>query len=115
MEIPYTQFIRPHGRQVKHTTELPDELADKWTQLCDRGCRLTMEVMLGGWINICVEDSEMDDDVTMLNVQNGPEVLTAVAELVRSFDPATHEEWRQTVCGEQEMPQDAADLAGPDD
>jgi hypothetical protein len=120
MIIEATRYHRPHGQQEPVTTEVSDDLREKWQQIQDRGCIMTVEMLgFAGQISVCIDDQTVEDDYlirTIKNDPNHPEKMTALLEeMIGSFDPAEHERWRTLVRGEQELPQDAADLAGPDD
>ena len=95
MEIPFVQFLRPNGRQVRITIDTrvlhPGESAET-DQLVQRilaaGYRFEAEVLSTGEASFeClkdVPDPDCNDTVAMEIVPNGPEVPAAVLRLVRT-------------------------------
>lgn len=97
MMIPYTQFMRPNGRQVQHQIHISDDNAEKWKTVSDLGLRITMEVVMPGVVNICLEDPEVEDDFLFRVVTNDERVSIAIETFLNTFDVAQHAEWRTMV------------------
>lgn len=80
MAIPFTQYLRPDGRQVPVEIERPADVEEKAKALIAAGCRFTVEELR------TLEASftcERGDEVLAIQVcPNGPPVLAAVDQLV---------------------------------
>jgi len=91
MQVQITQFIAPHGEQRTRFCEVPDDCAVGYEALKRKGCRLTAEVLMTGAVSQCIEHDE--GDFMMEVTQNGPEVQTALIEMLHAFDGKAFDEW----------------------
>jgi hypothetical protein len=94
MIIEAVQFMRPHGYQKIVDREISDDLAGKWKEIQDSGCRLTMEVLMTRQVSICIEDEDWGDFDSRI-VLNGPEVISAVEDLIRNFTMEGFVRWKE--------------------
>ena len=85
MEIPFTQFLMPDGRQRSVKIDRPDDIGDKAKQLVASGCRLEIEMLQTGEISMTVERDGDDGEIDLLAQEvctNGPPVPLAVDKLI---------------------------------
>jgi len=87
MEVPFTQFLMPNGRQTQVTIERPDEICEQAHKLVEAGWRLEIEVLATGTISMTVErDIDTDEDEIVCSAHeicnNGPAVPDAVDKLI---------------------------------
>ena len=84
MMIPFTQYMRPTGRQVDtvfDSSELGDDISDKAKALLEAGCKFESEVLSTGEVHMDCQDI---DGELLANVlaDNGPVVVEKVGKLV---------------------------------
>ena len=87
MEITFTQFFMPDGRQKPVIIDRPDDVGEKAKQLLDSGCRLEIEMLQTGEISMTVERDQDDGEIDLLAQKicnNGPAVLVAIDELINN-------------------------------
>jgi hypothetical protein len=78
--IPFTQYLRPDGRQIDTEIERPEEIEIQAHALISFGCHFDAEVLRTGEVSLTCE---RNGDVLAIRVcENGPPVLTAVDEVV---------------------------------
>lgn len=89
--IPVVEYKRPDGRQVETTLqfEAGDEtvakrLADKLELLRQHDITITIEGVMGGLINVCLDDRNIDYEFELF--PDDGEFSNRVAELVLTFD-----------------------------
>jgi hypothetical protein len=92
--VPFTQFLRPDGRQQEIRLELPDAVEPKLKEIRDSGCRLTAEVLSTGVCSFCVEEPALGDFDIIL-VPNGSKVPEAITSMLLRFDLAKFAEWKK--------------------
>lgn len=92
--IPFTQYVRPNGRQEQVTIDLPDDCFTKYEELRAAGLRLTAEVLSTGHASFCIEDRELGDFAITL-CPNGEKVPETIATMIRSFDRAAFDAWKK--------------------
>lgn len=90
MSIPFTQYLRPDGRQrpVFHQTTLETEAKAK--ALIGRGAHFDIEELINGTISMTCEIEDEGGETVILAAEtcaNGPEVVAATIRLV---DRASH-------------------------
>jgi len=86
MEVKVTQFIRPNGRQEEITAEVDDALQPKVEAIIKAGLRFTAEVLPGGKVSLCIENSE--EDLAIEIADNGPgdnDPTAALKRLISKF------------------------------
>ena len=79
--VPVMQFLRPDGTERAATTKLPAEFADVIAQLHNAGCRFEAEMLTTGEVSITIADMERDLDIEV--VPNGPEVQAAMLKILQ--------------------------------
>ena len=85
MEITFTQFLMPNGRQAPVIIDRPDDVGEKAKQLLDSGCRLEIEMLQTGEISMTVERDQDDGEIELLAQEicsNGPPVPIAIDKLI---------------------------------
>jgi hypothetical protein len=94
--IPFTQFLRPDGRQKPVTIEGVSEAAfAKYEEAARLGCRMTCEELTTGEASMCIEHPEGDFDCVV--VPNGPGVKEAVEGMLLRFTEGAFREWLASV------------------
>jgi len=79
-DIPFTQYILPHGRREETAIERPAEIVEKADRLIERGCHFDIEVLRNGSVSMTCERG---DWVLAIKIcENGPAVETSVDALV---------------------------------
>lgn len=79
--IPFTQFLRPDGRQREVSIQRPADVADKAYKLISAGCRFEIEELTTGQVSMTVERDDPDGEAEVLAMEivpNGPRVPGAV-------------------------------------
>jgi len=80
--IPFTQYLRPDGRQRDIQIEVPPQVvADAHALVCS-GYHLECEVLRTGEVSLTVFDPTEEEDIAIEVVPNGPGVREAVARLI---------------------------------
>ena len=85
MNIEFTQFFMPNGRQKPAYINRPEEIAEKAKQLQANDCRLEIEMLPTREISMTVEKDLPDGEIELLSQKvcsNGPEVPTNVDQLI---------------------------------
>ena len=59
-EIPFTQYLRPRGKQVEVFIERPAEIYQKAQAIINRGYRFEIEVLLTGQVSMTISDDTDD-------------------------------------------------------
>ncbi len=83
--IPFTQYLRPDGRQKPVNIEMPDDIEELAFRFIARGGWFEVEHLSTGHASLTacqIVDGE-PDDIAIRVVENGPAVVPAVAALVR--------------------------------
>lgn len=95
VEMPAVEYVRPNGRRVHHTVEVPKALEDQVLALRERGCWLAGEVLTTGQVSLTIEHKEGDFDGILC--PNGPEVQEATETLIGRFDAERFDRWLREV------------------
>jgi hypothetical protein len=86
MAIPFTQYLRPHGRSQIITIDMPDEIETAAIRLIDLGYRFEAEVLMNGLISMTCTGHDPrvgeEQDIALEVTQNNKTVPAAVARLV---------------------------------
>lgn len=79
-DIPFTQFMRPHGRPVPVLIARPEPIATLAKELAAVNCRFEIEELRTGEVSMTIEDGTVDEDGALAQevVENGPAVVEAV-------------------------------------
>lgn len=80
--IPFTQYLRPHGRPREIQIERPLEIEQRAQDLIKRGVRFEAEQLTTGEVSLTAHYN--DEDIAIEICENGPEVPPAVDRLVQS-------------------------------
>lgn len=92
MLISGIQYMRPDGRKSPFTTEVSDDLRDKWGEVRRSGLRLASEHLITNDVSVTLENDEGDFDIEV--TPNAPgKPVAAVEAILRRFDPAAFTEW----------------------
>ena len=83
MVVTVIQYMRPNGRTVETSTELPDTMRPFYETMLRRGWHFSAEVLTTGHISLTIEDRVKELDVAGRIVVNGPAVQCALEELLR--------------------------------
>lgn len=86
--IPFTQYIRPHGDRKTIVIERPDEVADEALSLIDDGYRFETEVLTNGMVSLTCVDPKDTQDIAIEVCFNDVSIPTRVDKLV--FKAARH-------------------------
>lgn len=84
MSIPFTQYMRPDGRKVPISIDMPDDIEALAHSFIEEGGWFEVEHLATGHASLTacwVVDGE-PDDIAIRVVKNGPPVVRAVEELV---------------------------------
>jgi hypothetical protein len=84
--IPFTQYLRPDGRQRRTAIEMPEEIEALAFKFIEAGGWFEVEELTTGHASLTacyIVDSEPQDIATRV-VDNGPPVVDAVADLVQA-------------------------------
>jgi len=93
MEIPFTQFLMPDGRQRPMIIDRPDDIGEKAKQLLESGCRLEIEMLQTGEISMTVERDRSDGEIDLLAQEicsNGPALPIAIDKLISEATNESH-------------------------
>lgn len=87
MPVPFTQFLRPNGRQQQVTIKLDDETENMAKEILAIGrYRFEIEVLRNDMVSATVSDLVEEEDVLHAQiVPNGPMVPGAVKDMIRTF------------------------------
>lgn len=85
MDIEFTQFLMPDGRQKKIIIDRPDDICELAEQLKKNQCRLEIEMLTTGVISITVDRNLANGEIQSLAHEictNGPAVPIAIDKLI---------------------------------
>jgi len=77
------QFMRPDGRQVERTVELPKQFEPNYLNMINSGCRFESEVLSTGEVSLTLANTAEEEDVDIEVVENGPEVPLALVGMLK--------------------------------
>jgi len=81
MSVPFTQFLRPHGRAKQTSVNLPPDVEELAHKLIEDGARFEIEVLTTGMIYMgCFIG---DTPITNALCKNEPIILKVAEDLVR--------------------------------
>lgn len=87
--VRFIQYLRPDGRKKYVEVDLDDEVADKASEIWNKGFILAIEELSDGDIHMSIEGQNRDYGNRIC--QNGPDVLTAASEMIIGFALDLHE------------------------
>ncbi len=83
MCIPFTQYLRPNGKQVQVTIDRPFEVIQKAQAIMLKGFKFEIEELMNGMVSMTVEKPYSDDGPIAHQIcKNGPDVPVKVDQLV---------------------------------
>ncbi len=84
MQIPFTQYLLPHGRQRPTAIDRPDDIAQQAMALIEQGYCFECEMLRDmKTISLTVASPDNDvGDITIVLSDNGPDIGPAVDKLV---------------------------------
>jgi hypothetical protein len=80
MSIPFTQYLRPHGRKTHVEIDMPWEIEQKAKAIMMANLSFECEELLTGKVSLTISNQEQDLFIEV--VPNNEEVVDAVARLV---------------------------------
>lgn len=92
--LEYTQFMRPSGLQVQqYDSGAPIELEQPYLNIVEQpSLRLEAEMLMTNQVNFTITHEEFGDYDGFI-VNNGPEVLEAIAGMLRRWNVDEYHEW----------------------
>ena len=84
--IPFTQYMRPNGRAMPVTIDMPDEVAAKAHEIIESGLELECEVLSNGHVSFTITHPD-DGDLDIRVCENDPNVPHHIADLILNFTP----------------------------
>lgn len=85
IEIPFTQYLLPHGREKAIFINRDDLVGQRAGELIEDGLRFESEILRSGEVSLTIHDPETDEDIAIEITQNGPDVPKAVDRLILGF------------------------------
>lgn len=86
-EIPFTQYLYPHGIKKPVSISVAPAVAEKAHNLIEKGLRFECEILSTGEVSVTITDPE-DGDLDIRVIPNGPGVREAIEDMVRGFGGA---------------------------
>lgn len=84
--IPFTQYLRPDGRQRPMTIVRPGPITEKAEAIIAAGYRFEIEELMHGKISMTIFDPVDEEDVAIEVCANGPPVLEHVDKMILGFE-----------------------------
>ena len=84
LSIPFTQYVRPKGYKRIMRFDVLGDLAVAAKKVMDAGLQFECEVLSTDEVSLTVMDDDIDEDIAIEVVPNGPEVTKAVNRLILS-------------------------------
>jgi len=81
-EIPFTQYLLPDGRKRSMSFAVKGESARKAMQIVDAGLLFEAEILTTGEVSLTVHDPDLEEDIAIVVVPNGPGMTDAVESLI---------------------------------
>lgn len=81
--IPFTQYLRPHGRKRKVTINRPKDVYDRAMDIIKSGFCFEIEMLTNGLVSMTITNDDGDQDCEI--VTNGSEVPVAVDRMIVRF------------------------------
>jgi len=85
MTVDLTQYMMPDGRQVPVTINLDESLRPQYDRMKEDGRRFAAEMLRTSEISLTIEDIQEEEDIDIRIVPNGPEVPTAMEDMLRCY------------------------------
>lgn len=84
-DIPFTQYLMPHGRKADVFIDRPDEIAAKAHQIIAKGFRFECEMLSDHRTISLTITHPKDGDMEIEVVPNGPDVPVAIDRMIERF------------------------------
>ena len=81
--IKFTQYLLPDGRTKEVFIDVEDEIGEKAEKFIEDGGKFEIEMLTTG--DISMTAVWRDEDISIEVVKNGPEVISAVDNLIKSI------------------------------
>lgn len=85
-EIQFTQYSLPNGRRSQILLDVDDETYAKAESLRKQGLVFEAEFLRNGMVSFTICDPVEEVDLDIRLSSNGPEMLTAVKDLIINFN-----------------------------
>lgn len=86
MPVPFTQYLRPNGRQVQVEIALDADTELKARAILDAGYTFEIEVLRTDEVSATIHSPVLEEDVHHARiVPNGPQVPTAIKHMIEGF------------------------------
>lgn len=97
-DIPFTQYVMPHGRKRETSIPMPEADYRQWEKVRDAGLTMGVE-LLSDYVTVSqtIEDRAIGADFDIELCANGPEVPKALSKMLARFDPAKVPAWRKAM------------------
>lgn len=82
--IPFTQYLRPHGKKTLITIDRPQSVYDKAMKIIEAGYVFEAEVLTTGMVSLTIGGKHTD--VCMELVMNNEAVPAAVDKMINGFN-----------------------------
>jgi len=84
LSIPFTQYLRPDGRQRIMRFDVVGDLAVEAKKIMDAGLRFECEILSTDEVSLTVFDEGIGENVAIEICSNGPGVPIATARLIHA-------------------------------
>ena len=84
LSMAFTQYLRPDGRSRIMRFDVVGDLAVMAKGVTDAGLRFECEILSTDEVSLTVFNNELGENIAIEICPNGPEVLNAIARLIRS-------------------------------
>lgn len=93
MKVNITQFMRPDGRRVQRTVEVPDELKEQYELLLSCGCELTCEQLMSHRAVQYISNDNGDFATVTTPAGDLEAARLALLQMIKAFDKDAFEKW----------------------
>lgn len=95
MIVHVIQFMRPNGRQVRHTLEVGDSCKEKYQEIIECGARLTSEQLMSGVVSQTIETFDGDFALVLTNGEDLAENKRVLEVMILDFDKIAFGKWHK--------------------
>ena len=95
MEVHVIQYMMPDGHRELRTTNLDDALAKPYALMSERGYNFAAEILRTGEVSLTIEHLDREEDFAIEVVQNGPQVIKAMGQLLARVDEKSLERFER--------------------
>jgi len=86
MDIKFTQYFLPDGRQKEVFIDRPKDVAEKAERIAAAGYKLECEVLMTGHVSLTIFDPNQEIDVANEVCNNGPAVPESIDKMILGFE-----------------------------